>query len=577
MELGQTPIAMALGGHQEVPVDWMSATGAQAILLEDPALVWLKYHGQKHGLQPDSSPYEFLDFVAEKGQQFEDAWLDRMAPEAAYVCLDAQEVRSANKVVETFELMQQGIPVIAQAALWWAPERIYGVPDAIVHTSWLAERLPNLIEGIDWQAPAKNLAHSDKPGHYVVLDFKFTSRLDSGQKAKVLDCYAAQVRIYSHMLGQLQGVMPAKGFLVARDRVFDPLPVEIKSVLGGPLDDDLTIAHDHFVDIKVNGANYAPWRDAIVASNIAHRDEQWHTAKHIIAHQKMPGRDPGIVYQLGPRAKRDLARKGFPHLDSMLERDPADLPLEACAGLGPANSKRIRAILEANRSGSPLFPRSVSVPPKKEFEFYVDFEYLTNVNVDFERQWPTLDGCEMMFMVGVGWDDHTEWSYETFVARAENHAAERRMVEEFIEFLQDRTGGALLDNDRTSIYHWTLAEVWMARRVAKRHGYPQSHPLRELPWSDLQQVFLRGPIAIPGAWTFQLKDVTRALGRINPDFDPRWPGDLDQGLRAMVMGWKAYSTSRPLQSPEMDTLRMYLEADCRALWQILKWVRTQAT
>jgi uncharacterized protein len=567
-------IEIAIGGHREVPVDWMSATGSHALLAEDPVLVWLKYHGEQHGFQPDTSPYEFLDLIGEKGQQFEDAWLEHMAPGSTQACAEAREVRSAASVKDTFELMKKGTPVIAQAALWWAPERIYGVPDVLAHTSWLAEKFPDLLEGTDWQAPAPGLGHAGKPGHYVVLDMKFTSKLDSRRKAKDLEGYAAQVRTYSYMLGHLQGVMPRQGYLIPRDRISDPLPIEITSTLNQPLDADLVSLRDRFVDIKVNGANYLPWRDAIVASNYAHQDEQWHTAKKIIAWEKIPGREPGILYQIGPRAKQDLERHGFSSLDSMLEVDPAAIPLEKCAGLGVAKSKRIRAILEANRTEAPALPLSRSVPPRKEFEFYVDFEYFTNVNVDFQRQWPALEGCEMLFMVGLGWEEHGHWSYQTFVAEAEDQTQERAMLEEFIEFLQIRTGGALADEARTSVYHWTIAEVWQARRVSDRHGFSLEHPLRTLPWFDLQRVLLEGPVGVPGAWTFKLKDVAKALGRIDPDLDPHWPGDLDQGLRAMVMGWQAYKAPDPLQSFEMDTLKLYLEADCKALWTILKWMRS---
>jgi predicted RecB family nuclease len=212
--------------------------------------------------------------------------------------------------------------------------------------------------------------------------------------------------------------------------------------------------------------------------------------------------------------------------------------------------------------------------PAKHLEFYVDFEYFTNVNVDFEGQWPTLDGCEMIFMIGVGWQQDGTWSFQTFVSAAEDHEHEREMLQDFLEFLQDRTDGALLDGNRTSLFHWTDAEVWQARRAADRHRFPETHPLRRLSWFDLQDEFLHGPIGLPGAWSYGLKDVSRALAHLRPDLDLQWPGDLDRGLRAMVMGWKAYLTPQPLESKEMGLLKEYLEADCRALWGILKWLRS---
>jgi hypothetical protein len=603
-----------------VPPDWMPASGIEPLVLEDPAVVWLRVYGLEHGLQPDDSPYEFPDFIGDKARQFEEAWIENMAPDAIRVCANAYEARSADQVRQTLALMQQGIPVLVQPALWWAPERIYGVPDLLVHTSWLRDQFPRLAESdaesashvvspersegaersdaafgqAELEATAAGRAavgDAAKAGHYVVFDLKFTSKLDAAHKARDLASYAAQVRIYSYMLGQLQGFMPRRAYLVTRDRIFDPLAVDVTSTLGQPLDEDLAALRDQFIEIKVNGGRYVPWRDAIVASNLSHQDARWQTAKRIIAHEKTPGRDPAIVYRIGAGAKRELARHGFSTLDSLLQADLRTIPLEKCTNVGPATARLIRAILEANRSGSPLVPPSGLVLPAKEFEFYVDFEYFSNVNVDFDRQWPTLDGCEMIFMIGIGWrpgggwgpgqggapGPKEGWAFRTFVAAAESHGQEREMVEEFVDFLQRQTDGAFLDGTRTSIFHWTGAEVMQCLRASERHRLPDDHPVRRLPWLDLHKEFLKAAIGLPGAWSYQLKDVSRAVARLQPPAhaDLEWPEDLDQGLRAMVMGWRAYQTSQPLESREMATLRQYLEADCKALEAIVHWMRSR--
>ena len=280
---GQTALGTALGGHNEVPDDWMSATQVRPFLFGDPAVVWLRFHGEQHGLLPDQSPYDFLSFIGEKGRQFESKWLSEMAPGAVRVCGNPWEARSAEKAIETFELMQSGTPVIAQPALWWAPEQIYGVPDILIHTSWLVEHLPAVGNLVDPEISAA--------GHYIVFDLKFTTQLEKAKKAKDLEGYSAQVRLYSYMLGQLQGLMPADAYLVTRDRISDPLPVPVHQAIGGPLDEDLAAIRDWYLDIKLNGAAYTPWEHEVVASNLKHDDERWKTGKRVIAEEKTPGRD----------------------------------------------------------------------------------------------------------------------------------------------------------------------------------------------------------------------------------------------------------------------------------------------
>jgi len=564
---------IALAGLQEVADDWMPATQIRSLIFEDPGVIWLRFHGERYGFKPDTSPYEFLDFIGEKGRQFEDKWIKEMVPDAVRVCQKAYEVRSPEKVRETFALIQKGTPVIAQPALWWAPERVYGVPDLLVHSSIVKDKFPGLLSQPEQESIASNIASPNSPGSYLVFDLKFTTKLNEQSKYLDLKNYAAQVRIYTYILGHLQGLMPQKAFLLTRDKIFNPLAVTIASTLNQPLDPDLASLRDHFIDIKINGANYLPWRDDRVALNLSHHDDRWRTAKNSIAREWVPGGDPCLVSQIGTNAKGVLVAMGSQSLDSMLQMDRRTIPFEQCKGLGAVKSGQIRTILEAKRSGNPVLPAPKSIPLKKQFEFYVDFEFFTNVNVDFERQWPTLDGCEMIFMIGVGWEDTEGWAFKIFIARAEEQEQERVILKEFVDFISDSTDGNFINHEKAVIYHWTSAEVWQTRRASGRHQIPIDHPLQSLPWYDLQKVFLKGPCCLPGALTYGLKEEAKALGKFNSEYDPQWPGDLDEGLLAMVMGWRAYEKADTLDSEEMSTLTKYLEADCKALWGILKWIR----
>ena len=126
--MNRDTLLMATAGRESAPSDWLPASQVRPLIFEDPALLWLEYHGAQFGFQPDTSPYDYLDFIAEKSRQFEAKWLQEMAPAAPVVCRDAHDVTSRSKVEETWELMRQGVPCISQPALWWAPERIYGAP-----------------------------------------------------------------------------------------------------------------------------------------------------------------------------------------------------------------------------------------------------------------------------------------------------------------------------------------------------------------------------------------------------------------------------------------------------------------
>ena len=546
----------ATSGLSKIPDDWMRATGGRALIFEDPGLLWLEFHGASHGFAEETSPYEFLEFIFEKSRQFERKWIMELAPEAIRVCNEPFEVASVERFQQTLELMNRSTPLIAQPALWWAPERIFGVPDLLVHTAWLRKH--------SLQIPTT----ANAPDHYVVLDIKFTTKLDSPEKKLDLTNDAAQVRIYSYIVGQLQRVMAQNAYLLCRDRITNPLEVPIHSVVGRALDDDLRMIRDTYLDIKINGAKYMPWTHREVEVNLSHHETRWHSAKIEIARNKVPGGDPSLVYEIGRKQKEELASQGFESLASLLKPDPATIPFELCRGLGPAKSPRIRAVLRANRSKQ-VTPTSVSlVPQRRPFEFYVDFEWFNDLNVDFDRKWPALEGCEMIFMVGVGWEENGSWRFRTFIAEEESQAHEYAMLEQLKEFLLKQTTGRLTDSTSAVLYHWTSAEVSQLRRAANRHNLDASHTLRGFPWYDLQkEVFLAEPIGVPGAWSYDLKEIASALNLL------KWPGNLDDGLRATIAGWKAYKATRPLNSTEMKIVAQYNEVDCRAMWEIVRWLR----
>ena len=243
-------------------------------------------------------------------------------------------------------------------------------------------------------------------------------------------------------------------------------------------------------------------------------------------------------------------------------------------GIGAVKARQIRAVLQANRTGQPLLPPPEALPPQKPCEFFVDFEYFTNVDVDFERQWPSLEGHEMIFMIGLGWAEAGRWHFEPLIAEAEDLQAEQPAARALCRGrCKPGAQGALADPARAVLYHWTAAEVWQTQRAADRHTLPADHPLRSLPWCDLQKVFLDGPAALPAPWPTASRKLRRPWALASPAYATQWPGDLDQGLNAMVMGWKAYQQPSPPDTHEFQLLREYLGSDCAALRNILGWLR----
>lgn len=564
-------LSAASDGLDAVQEDWMPASDCRPLIQQDPCVLWLEWYGNKHGFTPSTSEYSFNDFLSRKGKELEAAWLKIYAAKSVRVCQHDGDARSVKSLKITLEMMASGAPIVVHPALWWAPEKIYGVPDLIVLSTWLDQVFPGVLQ----PAEVKAGAVGKRNGHYIALDIKIKTEIDHPRSKEDLEIATAQLGMYSYMLGHLQMYMPQSTFAVCRDRVTSPFRIEVKSTLNSTLDTHLSNLRDQWRDIRTNGAKYLPWKDDAVAVNLSADNERWEAVKKKIATEKVSGGCPTQLLRVSPAHKKVLAAAGFPSLESLIAANPASVPFDQCKGIGKGKTATLlRAILEANRTGKPVRPPRSLIPPPREFEFFVDYEFFQNENFDCAKQWPTLYGCSMIFMAGVGYEEDGRFKSVEFIAESETMDAEFKMLTEFVSFLEKRTGGACCDSSRTVLYHWTPPEVWQSENAADSHKLPLDHVLRRLNWVDLNRVFADGPAALQGCLTTKLKHVAKALGKLDPKYDPAWPEELAEGLGAMVMGWKSYAFPRPLECMEMKCLREYLAADCRALWQILRWLRT---
>lgn len=546
----------ASGGHTKVPEDWMPATGIRALIQQDAALLWLKFHGKANGFEQDPKKYSFLNWIGQKGREFEAAWVKNVAPEAAQALAEDKDVGRVDGLKRTLDLMARRVPVIRKAALWWAPERIIGSADVICLSSWLYQTFPHLKP------------ENDEPDAYCVIDCKFSTGLaDSGKKID-LAMNTAQVRLYSFMLGKMQGQMPRFAYLATRDRIHDPLPVAVDHTLDGPLDPALAELRDHYTHIKLRGHNYLPWRDQIVALSVTNKkDEPWHLAKKELV-SRLPGTPLEKLPKVGALQAAGLREFGYHHLEDLMGDQGLNFPFEVLSGIGERAAARIRAVLRANKTGKATGLSGTAVPPPCDVELFVDYEFFSNARADFENDWPTLSGCSLIFMIGVYFKRRGQWQFRSFIAEREHPDAERKMFGDFLGFLHE--AGAFDPARSAALYHWSPAEISQSSAVSKRHGLER---LAELPWVDVRKVFADTPIGVPGAWGYGLKEIVKAVGEYAPEYRSPWPEDLSSGLGAMVMGWAAYDQPHPLDTTEMRTLTDYLEADVKGLWQVLGWLR----
>ena len=242
----------------------------------------------------------------------------------------------------------------------------------------------------------------------------------------------------------------------------------------------------------------------------------------------------------------------------MLAAKPSDLRLEEIKGIGSSRAGHLYAVLKANKSGKHTPVPASYVPKKVGLEVFIDYEWLSDINVDFTKDPPNLDGCEMLFQVGAGFWKRGKWIYRQFVAAEESHKAELKMLKEFQGFLEEI--GVFDPAKKAVCYHFAPAEPQQTERAIERHGTALTR-LASINWFDLlKEVFHAVPVAIPGAWSFGLKDISAALSAYAPDHANEWEGGIGSGQNAQIAGWIMYRQEKPLLSKEYSMLSLYLVA-----------------
>lgn len=565
----------ATGGRNTVADSWVSPSALRPLICDDPCLVWLAIHGSSHAFTKDNDEYSLLGWLGEQGARFEEEWLRRVGgSHVVHANENDHDVRQVKSVLRTAEAVARKAQIISKAALWWAPDGLYGTADVLARVSWLREHLPT----------TRPFLEDEDADAYVVGDCKMQSGLDQTDKKLDLALASRQVRLYTHMVGNLFGSGTKKrlaryAFIIPRDRVLDPIPVEV----GDPMDDETKRLLALYRKIKDEGTHLLPWRDPIIAPNPWNKkNAPWSQAVKEIMTERMASRSLYIIPHLGKRQAESLRAVGLSSVEDILAAGPHALRNARLPGFGPKTLAKAEAVLRANRNendGSNVLVPKEAVPPCVTSALYVDFEFRgAGMKLDYDA-WPDLRGREMCFMIGAGYEnEHGDWQFRQFTATEDSLEAERRMWEEFVRFLRERdvVFGSLQEatphlEGTAALYHWSDAEVHGSRRAAERVGL---QVLGNLPWVDLRESFLVGPTAFPGQWDFTLKSVSKALGRLSPEHRVDYPDNLQNGSDAMVMALRAYQRGGDvLASPEIKLVSEYLEVDCKTLWQILRWLR----
>jgi len=580
-------------------IRWVSASRTRNWCLANTLQDWLERYGEAAGFARDPEPDErtdFRQFIFDRGHQFEAEVVKLLHERVGVVAIDCGDwsTQSFDAGRQTFEAMARGEAIIHQGVLWNPANETYGAADLLVRSDVLRSLFPDTLSEAEATECATGLG--TRRWHYRVVDIKFTSlRLDRHWNAGTSHLpYMAQTFIYNEALGRIQGYLPPVSYLLGRswegpkksgstnclDRLA-PVPHGLM-LKDRSLRDVAEGAVAWIRRLRLDGAGWDP-RDVaanpLLRPNLAETSYPWARATRQIAEQIA---DPTLAWHVGNGGREKAFAAGVTRWT-----DPRFNA--AVVGLDGKRGATLDQMLAVNRD-----PSAKSVNPehiqahrgtwgeRKEVEFFVDFETVSDVNDDFSRL-PERGGEGHIFMIGCGHVEAGEWNFSCFVAAGLTPACEADIIEAWLEHMEVVRQRLAPDLAQPLVFHWSPAEssgLTDGLKSARSRHPARSTAWREPNWFDfLGKVMRDEPVIIRGPMGFGLKAVARALqshGLITTD----WADSVVDGLGAMVGAWRCYEEAQANGTPVtaltlMEEIRRYNEVDCKVMQEAVAYLRNQ--
>jgi hypothetical protein len=622
---------------------WVSATKTKNYLMDDMCVDWLMlYHKNKEYKDTkENTNFKPHNLLFEGGHIFEKKVydeLEKVFPNQFVVVFDSDIHKNKNvqfiknKNNEVKKLMNEGVPIIAQAPLINISNKTYGVADLIVRSDYMKKIFHHFEEDEDINIKAPKLKMRDGlKYHYRIIDIKWTTMTlcVDGKTIRndgLFPAYKGQLAVYTGALNSLQGYIPnyayimAKAWKIGTNNVNFELDNILKNNRGYSTFDRVGV-----VDYSTRDNNYVEETKKAVL---------WNQKVITEGHKWSYGDDKPTVYELYPNMNKSSSsyfdkikekyalQYGDPtllwygnttHRKIMHSHNIFDIRDPKCSieKLGINNDKRgsiINKIIEINKynNKSVINPKIITNnfgnwQQETENDYYIDFETINcnlydtkNMNIEC-----SFYESQITFMIGIGFatnpriktvdilnkltlnnvscyiNNNNNWEYVCFYMNNFDD-----YINDELELYQvmDKFINIRRQNKSVKLYHWTNAEKSFMMRANLRNDKIRFNMLSnkyKYTWIDMYKVFETTPIVIKGAFRFKLKQVANAFYN-NGFIKTQWRDDkITDGFSAMMNAIEIYRNNKNITYYDDTYKRIidYNEIDCKVIWEIVGYLR----
>ena len=582
---------------------WVPASKVRNYLMKDPLLDWLNHQNIKgNSIVSNNIKYDkFTSYLMNKGNEFENAIISIIKRKFSknYIQIsESYNARDIDKYYDTISAMKKGIPIIYQGVLHNDDNCTYGAPDLIVRSDYINKLVKmDVISNKEINIPAPNL---NKNYHYRIIDIKCCSLnltadgnhlLNSGS----VNAYKGQLYIYNLALSKIMGYEPDCSYILGKKwkytncgnkfsgiNSFDRLGVINYKQFDNQYIDLTNEAIEWMNRLNVEGNDWKiydenndnkPTVKELYPNMSNTYDAPWHSYKNKISEEL---NEITLLWQCG------VGNRESAHLNNIYSWKDKNCTSKLLGVNGKKTGPILDKIIEINR-GNKLITNRIKNNDgdwknKKKLEFYVDFETINDVCSDFKIDSDKVinNGINIIFMVGVGYELDNKWEFETFLAKDNTKVEERKMLDNFYNFIS-KTKNDILGKNKPfpNMYHWGHVERTLFESAKRRH---LNNNWKNLKWFDMLNVFKKEPIVIKGCLNFGLKSVAKTMHK-HKFIKTTWRNSIfSNGTNAMIYAYNEYIKYKKIDehikySSTMQNIAEYNEIDCKVIYEIINYLR----
>lgn len=561
---------------------WIKISDCRNYIAEDPILDWLDMYGKKNNFKKDSSfSNEFENILQQKNSIFQEKIIDQIKNEGLSLYCNKKGMPIRERVSKTIDNMYSGCDIIIYPGLYNGNNNCYGIPSMIIRSDKINKIIKNGLLVDNKKKSCKFSNHF----HYIVIEVKHTKlKLDCNYQItnnKTNKILKANMILYDYCLGFMQEYLPKESFVIAKNYALiekGEKKIITNSFLGiGKinLDNNKEIINKSFSSIKwlhelnVDGKDWSvlPPTNKHLYPNMCNQDDfPWHNEKLNIANKIS---EITMLWNCGPKIRKKA------HLNGIYKWNKIDTEILNIKG---KKKNIINKIIDINcySEDIDISPRKIKKTLHKEIifkenlEFVVDFETINNFTegvVDNQMELPFIFmiGCLTIFKNEKG---IYEQEFRNFTTKNLENKEEKRIINEWINYMDNFKN--IYDNKYPKIYHWSNAEPVIYNQYLKKYNLQINNNLN---FKDLLYVFKNEPIVVKGTFSYNLKEISKALNKFGL-IETIWEDDNMNGKEAMIQAWLSYNKNRgKYQKNIIKKIKKYNYVDCKVIDEILDILR----